>query len=146
MRNLSALPPNRRAHAVPTRWLRKPRTTQRATSNPIVRSRWPTDAKTPASASASLARKLHEIDHIKARQLLDPHYASMFPDAGKPGTEWTREIIVPRTSVITVRTSKHGRTPTRIDRESFQFFPISGGSRDVLEDDPTKMRFGRPSA
>lgn len=77
----SCLPPNRRGHAAPTRSLRKPQTTQRARSNPIVRSRWPIDAQVSVSALASLARESHEIGHVKARQLLGILISASLPAA-----------------------------------------------------------------
>lgn len=51
-------------------------------------------------------------------------------------------FLLSRISVSTPRASKHGLTPTRIDRESFYFFPIdccaAGDSCDVLDHDLPK--------
>lgn len=62
----------------------------------------------------------------------------------------TTLFLLSRISVSTPRASKHGLTPTRIERESFYFFPIDccACGRQLRRFGPRspKSRFGRPSA
>ena len=82
-----------------------------------------------------------------------PHYAhpigcTQFFRLQSPAK--TTLFLLSRISVSTLRASKHGLTPTRIDRESFYFFPIDccACGRQLRRFGPRspKNRFGRPSA